>query len=178
MMGRGVGGAGFAAVVAFVAVAVEVEAVAVEVAGLVVAAFAVSAEAAVDAARLVGRRAAGQRGADGCAGGDAGIYFAEEDGEDCMLKGPGCCTLGGESDTGSRKSRCWACRRMGGEGGDRGWSCCWTASFGEFAQDIAVVAAVVAAEGDKAVKKGLVEKLDRLAAVLDCAGPGSISRLA
>lgn len=160
--------------VSFVAV-VEVEAEAVEVAGLAVAAFAVSAEAAVDAAKRAGRRAAGQREADGCAGGDAGIYFAGEDGEDCMLKGPGCCTLGGEFDMGSRKSRCWACRRLGGEGGDRGWSCCWTAAFGGFAQDTAAVAVAVA-EGDKAVKKSLVEMLNRLAAVLDCAGPGSISR--
>lgn len=181
MMGRGVGGGGFAAVVAFVVAVVEAEAeaeaeaAAVEVAGLAVAAFAVSAEVAVDAAKLVGRRAAGQRGADGCGGGDAGIYLAGEDGEDCMLKGPGCCTLGGEFDMGSRKSRCWACRRLGGEGGDRGWSYCWTAVFGGFAQDTAVA---VAAEGDKVVKKSLAEILDRPAAVLGCADPGSISRLA
>lgn len=180
MMGRGVGGEGFAAVVAFVAVAAEaeVEAAAVGVVGLAVAAFAVSAEAAVGAAKLAERRAAGQRGADGCAGGDVGIYLAGEDGEGCMLKGPGCCTLGGGFDMGSRKSRCWACRRLGEEGGDRGWSCCWTAAFGGFVQDTVAVVAAVAAEGDKAVKKVLAEMLDRLAAVLDCAGPGSISRLA
>lgn len=163
--------------VAFVVAAVEVvEAAAVEVAGLAVAAFAVSAEAAVGAAKQGGRRAAVQRGADGCAGGDAGIYLAGQDGEGCMLKDPGCCTLGGEFDMDSRKSRCWACRQLDGEGGDRGWSCCWTAAFGGFVQDTVAVVAAVAAEGDKAVKKVLAEMLGRLAAVLDCAGPGNISR--
>lgn len=173
MMGREVGG--FAAAVAFVVAVVAVAVV--EVAGLAVAAFAVSAGAAGGAAKLAGRRAAaGQRGAGGCGGCDAGIYLAGKDAEDCTLKGPGC-TLAGEFDMGSRKSQCWACRRMGGEGGDRGWSCCccWTAAFGKFAQDIVVVA--VAAEGDKAVKRrSLAGMLDRLAAVLDCARPDSISR--